>query len=311
MSLRVIRLYPLYLLGSTVGLVRVRHRSRCLALRRREPLRARDRHDPRLGHRPLPADCPAWSLLLEMVASAAYGVLAKIGTSTMLVAINSASGLGLIALSLAQPDHTLDSAGLSDPCRAASSGLPSRFRPASSFGTSSIERRLAREPSQAGGVRVPHPVDDPCDPPGTARAIVRPVLELGAILVAFPVLVFAMLRYEPSGLALRMCATLGAISYPIYVLHEPLSRLVGGSSFGSQVSRAMERNRFPDGTRRRQRLDRSRLRSSGTRPFDGASQKLRRHGRPSAREALQAPRRPTPPASTRQPAAPSPRGGGR
>ncbi len=227
MSLRVIRLYPLYVLASVVGLVALAIDPAAYPWSAASLVALAIAMIPVSANDLYPLCCPAWSLLLEMVASAAYGVLAKIATPIMLVAIIAASGIGLVALCLAQPSHSLD---FGWTLGSMPGGL---VRVAFSFATGVLLRHLFdRTPASLAGparqtamtfvillaivaILVARPSES-----------VRPFLELGAILLAFPVLVFAMLRYEPSGLALRMSAWLGAISYPFYVLHTPLAQII-------------------------------------------------------------------------------------
>lgn len=240
MGLRVIRLYPLYLVGSAFGLAAMfvdpaasPWPAPVLAALASVLL-------PIMGPDLYPLDCPAWSLFLEMIANLVFGLFAKVGTPTQLVAIIMACGLGLVALCIAQPDHSLD---VGWTLRSLPSGL---VRVGFSFAMGVLLRHLLeRTPAASAGSTVQTMAVCAillavvailvARPTGAAR----PFLELGAILVAFPALVFAMLRWEPSGIARRLSAGLGALSYPLYILHAPMAQLtdlaIRRADFGPQA----------------------------------------------------------------------------
>jgi len=57
-----------------------------------------------------------------------------------------------------------------------------------------------------------------------------PAYDLLLALIAFPILVVFAARASYSGPAARMCLALGRLSYPLYLVHWPVYRMVQGTS---------------------------------------------------------------------------------
>lgn len=54
----------------------------------------------------------------------------------------------------------------------------------------------------------------------------RPFYDWGVVVAAWPLLMVLWVRLQPQGRAERACSLLGKLSYPAYVLHVPVGRLV-------------------------------------------------------------------------------------
>lgn len=57
-------------------------------------------------------------------------------------------------------------------------------------------------------------------------ASLMPFYDVLAVSIGFPLLVYAGMRYQPSGSLASACQFLGVISYPIYIVHSPLAELL-------------------------------------------------------------------------------------
>lgn len=166
----------------------------------------------------VPFGGPSWSLLFELIASAAFATWlrrpGRAGLPLFLLAL-----AGLIALVLAAGRiGLLGTQGYL--------GVPGGlFRMAVSFaiGVVLFRRGLAdrfpRLPVAAaivaGGALC-------CLPLGDA-----PVFDLLCVFVLFPLVICLGAQPLTSATAVRVCTLLGALSYPVYLLHLPVSRMVG------------------------------------------------------------------------------------
>jgi peptidoglycan/LPS O-acetylase OafA/YrhL len=68
-----------------------------------------------------------------------------------------------------------------------------------------------------GALLLAHP------PPG-----LKPLYDFAAVTLAFPLLIYIALWFQPTRACARICGFLGAISYAVYTLHAPLGDLVQG-----------------------------------------------------------------------------------
>lgn len=234
---RLIRLYPLYLLGSLLGLIPVAAALLGLlpsALATPLPLvlLAAALLLPLVSEPNLfPLNSPAWSLFFELGANLAYAAVLRYLGSALLAAIMLVSALGLALALQADPER----------------GLHGGYSPATLhlglwrvgygfFAGVALLRYFnsgSRAPLRRGtrawlcgalvlacllAVLLARP-----------SAALRPWFDLAAVTVAFPLLIYLAMGCRLAGRAARACALLGAISYPLYVLHVPLGRLVNGA----------------------------------------------------------------------------------
>jgi peptidoglycan/LPS O-acetylase OafA/YrhL len=230
MLIRLVRLYPFYLLGSLIGLVPV------LAARAGLPaqglqgdlswtLAAAILMVPALsGDDLFPLDTPAWSLFFELAANFLYALVLRHLGGRLLWTLILLCAAGLV-LSLAMtPGHTLHG-GFSSATLSVGA-----FRVGFSFfaGVALYRRFRGARPAGAGGravllVGVLVAVLA-ASPPAPLRA----VYEFVAVTVVFPLLLGVAMRCPLSGQGARWAAVLGTLSYPVYVLHVPVARLLNG-----------------------------------------------------------------------------------
>ncbi|MDQ1831440.1 acyltransferase family protein [Massilia scottii] len=230
---RLIRMYPLYFLGSAVGLLPV-----IAAMLGLVPssitaplplvLLAAGLMLPLVSEPNLfPLNSPSWSLFFELAANLAYAALLRHLNGMLPAALMLACACGLALAVQADPGAGLHG-GFSPETMAV--GL---YRVGYGFFAGVLLlrqfRRATRAPVAGGGLRA-----------GLCGALLlalllarpspalRPWFDFMAVTMAFPVLVYVAMGCRMTGRAARACALLGAISYPLYVLHVPLGRLVNG-----------------------------------------------------------------------------------
>lgn len=241
MLIRLIRLYPFYLLGSAIGLAPV------LAARAGLPAQALQGDPawtlvaaalmlPTLSGAPsgadlFPLNTPAWSLFFELAANLFYALMLRHLNGRLLLALILLCGVGLVVSVAGAPGHTLHG-GFSTATLSVGA-----FRVGFSFflgvalyrrfSAATDEARL-RPPLPAGvravllvGALVAALVVSP--PPS-----LRGVYELLAVMVLFPWLLDVGMRCPLSGRGARWAAVLGTLSYPVYLLHVPVARLLNG-----------------------------------------------------------------------------------
>ncbi len=227
MRLRLIRLYPLYILGSAIGLVVMAWFGRLSAF---DPASAGDISRsaagavfmvPYLG--PVktlilfPLNGPAWSLLLEVLANLAYAVFARRLSTRALTAICVVSGLVLSGAAL--HDQTLN---LGYQAHRLWVGVA---RVSFSFSLGVVIFRFYRAGRLPVVVLGPMPVMA-----GACALLLLPSLgnlpglfAAAVVLVGFPTLMIAAVQARAPGPRLaRMFGLSGEISYPLYAIHGPL-----------------------------------------------------------------------------------------
>ena len=236
MLIRLIRLYPFYLLGSVLGLVPV------LAARSGLPaqglpgdlswtLSAAALMLPTLSGADLyPLDTPAWSLFFELVANLFYALILRSLSGRLLWILMLLCAAGLALVLGVTPGHSLHG-GFSPATLAV--GV---FRVGFSFFAGVALYRHGHDVGNAAvstgtgartraivlvGMAV---VLLAASPPAPLRAI----YELVAVTVLFPSLIGLAMRSPLSGSDARRAAMLGTLSYPVYVLHVPVARTLNG-----------------------------------------------------------------------------------
>lgn len=223
-EMRLVRLYPLYLLGLLLGLGRA-----LKAINGRAPLAPSGRTlaietaanalllpSPLPGGGTFPLNTPSWSLSLEVAVNilfAAYLVTARRAVVAMVCAVGAAA----IVYGALLHGH-LD---LGWPWNSYLVGVGRTL-----FGFC-IGVLLARRPPKtqhrhstiAGFVQIAMLAVILSIDPGTAW---RGVFDLVAVLAVFPAMVWMAARTAVTGAAARLGGFLGDLSYPLYAIHYPI-----------------------------------------------------------------------------------------
>ena len=229
--IRVVRLYPLYALGvilSVLALALGSDPEKAYWLPRLLPLAVflLPNIFSFAGTQPFPLNGPSWSLFLELWVNIVYGRFIAVFTTRKILLIMAFSAAGLAAGEYLSKRHNLDF-GWSKK-----SLIFAFFRVGYSyFGGVLIYRVSAANrlsvitmnPSLAacallvimGALLMSAP-----------SARVQPFFDLFCVTTIFPLIVYAALRFQPTGLTKTICTFLGAISYPAYAIHEPLGSLI-------------------------------------------------------------------------------------
>jgi peptidoglycan/LPS O-acetylase OafA/YrhL len=240
MGLRLIRLYPLILLGMLLGALWPAIQLATGARGAPEPgdfavnlvrglFLIPDNYAIGRGDSIFPLNGPTWSLFFELLANLAYALAGRHMTMRVLAAIVAVSGAVLVWLSF---HGGVDVGGLP---RNMLGGIP---RTAFGFfGGALLFRGLTA--AGARGWRMPA---IPAPFVTTAVLLVallavpsrfNPGFALFAIMIAFPLLVAVAAAPGPAkGHGARFCKLAGDLSYPVYVLHYPVYVLIGGLGLG-------------------------------------------------------------------------------
>lgn len=242
MALRLIRLYPLILLGLLLGALwpaiqlamgaRGAPNPADFALNLvRGLFLIPDDHAIGRGDSIFPLNGPTWSLFFELVANLAYALIGRRLSMRVLGAIVAVSGAIMVYLAF---HGGLDVGGLP---RNALGGVP---RTAFGFFGGVLLFRTLAAAAQRGW----RPPALPAPFLITAVALVallstpsrfawNPYFNLFTILIAFPLLVtLAAAPGVARGHGAKLCKLAGDLSYPIYVLHYPIYVLIGGLGLG-------------------------------------------------------------------------------
>jgi peptidoglycan/LPS O-acetylase OafA/YrhL len=161
-----------------------------------------------------PLNSPAWSLSVEMIGNLVYGIVARTVSNATLVVLTAlgALGLGMIVYRA----HSLD-VGVD-----ASNALGGYVRFAFSFPLGVLfyrHYRASRLP------RLPMAWPFVLAMAACVFAGLLPLAGVGdliAVLVIFPLLLLASLSREPAPRTAAAFAFVGALSYPLYIVHHPL-----------------------------------------------------------------------------------------
>lgn len=168
-----------------------------------------------LGGQAYPADNPIWSLFFEIIANALYAVRVR-ARRALWAAATLASAL-VLALA-AWRWGSIANFGFNDPATFLL-GVPRVLVPFA-LGVLVYRQRFHR-----------HCTGIPAWLPPLALALVlgfgaRPawIFDLAAVLVAFPLIVLAAAGSRVPGWGARLTSIAGELSYPVYLIHQPILR---------------------------------------------------------------------------------------
>lgn len=224
MRIRMIRFYPLYLLGFLIGIVDVAYRmfsgdggawsgiGLSLALiAGLFMLPSPSSSDGGL----YPMNTPSWSLGFEVAVNILYGFIHRWLTAKVLLVIIALSALGLLRYTLSYGSVNFgDSwetipAGIARVCYSFFAGvLVWRFR-----GSRSVSSMGALIIAAIVGLLLMVQVE-------------AAMFDLAMVMVGFPLIVWAAAQVEPGRRIAPAFIKLGLASYGVYVLHAPLGRII-------------------------------------------------------------------------------------
>jgi peptidoglycan/LPS O-acetylase OafA/YrhL len=230
MALRYIRLYPLYVVGTALGVV-----AYCL---RPDPAVSLGKAllwsllllpTPAVLTAPLlPLNVPGWSLVSELAVNLLWAVLGFKLTTRRVAVFTVGSAMVMAMGALLSRGHTIALGFQLDQ-------LPFGMARAVLSFTIGIMlfRRLQQRPAMRKGGALPALML------GIVALLFVPALggvprfvyDMAVITIAFPCVVYVAAQLRPGDRMTRLCAFLGAISYGVYAIHDPLSNVIDGCGF--------------------------------------------------------------------------------
>ena len=225
---RLVRIYPLYLLGTLIGasaslLQPGLHAGDLVSRLGLALLLLPDLASPVL----YPLNNPAWSLFFELCANLVYAVLLRYRLRVPPALLVVLSALALAALVIQAPSQALDIGWTRQTVLA---GFPrvgfSFFAGVLLYRAFASRQHPHAVPSRAVPSWLPLTVITAAliASPGPG---LRPWYDLAVAMLAFPAAVYATLACRPAAWLARACALGGLLSYPVYALHVPLAALLG------------------------------------------------------------------------------------
>lgn len=223
--IRLVRIYPLYLFGFTLGVVAITWSH--ARLEGGLPLSLVDGLLllPTLSGVLFPFNMPSWSLSVELFGNLAYAAALRWLDDRMLMIVMAACAAGMAAVLWLSPRHLLDM-GVT---RVLFYVGYVRFGYAFCAGVLLYRCFMRyRGPRYA---RVSSPIAwlvllcVAAVLMGAPPPKIAPWYDFFAVVLAFPLLILWGMHYRAAGLHARVFDALGLLSYPIYVLHDPLMKM--------------------------------------------------------------------------------------
>ncbi len=229
--LRVVRVYPLYLLGVAISVAVLLYTGEYRLGELIPFLSLAAFILPNLfiaapGTKPnlFPLNGPSWSLFLELAANLFYAAMLPRLTRRWIVAVMAVSALGLVGSVAVFPRHSLNFGFTlySLPggfCRVGYSFFAGvllardlTYRPVASRSSAVMPYVIL---AIVGAILAAEPSD-----------ALLPYYDLIAVTLVFPALIALGVLFQPNGAGTRLFVILGQVSYPLYMLQGPLSGVI-------------------------------------------------------------------------------------
>jgi peptidoglycan/LPS O-acetylase OafA/YrhL len=233
--IRVARIYPLYFFGTALMLITVlgfyqAHPDAHLAVH--TAFAAVLIPNPSIGTVAFfPLNVPAWSLFLELAVNIFYASLLRYLNTRAMLAIMLLSALGMAGCLIEVRPHSL-SLGWKNLGWHGFGMIGGLCRVGYSFFAGVLLYRIysKRRFVQPMGALAKHA---PWAILATVAALLmaappvglQPYFDFVSVVALFPAVIYVALWFQPTGIAARLCKTLGALSYAVYAIHYPLGIL--------------------------------------------------------------------------------------
>jgi peptidoglycan/LPS O-acetylase OafA/YrhL len=241
LTIRITRLYPLYFLGLCLGVVSalITAQYSNLALANHILLSLLMLPNPDVTEALFPLNGPSWSILYEVAINIVYFLFLRAVTGKALLSVLVITAAAMTFWAFAGATHSLDAGyHIQDfywgACRITFSFYMGIFLFRNS--AQSASRTAPRSDNRVAWILIVAAVITLVS--GTS-VILRPAYDLLAVTCIFPVLIYLGLQLRPTGMTATLLRLGGIISFPVYVLHYPLSRIVESAyafAFGASIS---------------------------------------------------------------------------
>ncbi|MDB5774908.1 MAG: acyltransferase [Herbaspirillum sp.] len=226
--IRILRLYPLYVLGTGIGIVAAM--TGVIWFPHSLPFNAV------LGLLFIPSiqsvslfpfNGPAWSLSAELAVNLFYGATVRMLSDVRVMLLMAASALSILGFLYFGHAHSLD-AGFDRHAF-----YLAYLRVGYSFMAGVLLYRLfarrhdmSAPPIVNNGIAILAMAGLTAILMASPPKAAVPYFDFFAVTIGFPLLVLIGMRYQPGAHLARACKLLGAVSYPIYIVHAPLTEFV-------------------------------------------------------------------------------------
>lgn len=225
LKIRLLRLYPLYFLGTCAGIVAAVYGATPLNGSLSLAAAFGFLLLPTLYSRALfPLNGPAWSLSTELIVNLLYAWKIRYLSNRVLLSIMAFCICCLMVFTIIWPTHNFDAGFMRNTY------YVSFLRVGFSFAAGVV---LYRWYVNKGVDVVFNNRKTILSIVGvmlllcaTPPRIVLPAYDALAVAIGFPLLVYAGMRFQPTGFMASLCKFLGVVSYPIYIIHSPLSEYI-------------------------------------------------------------------------------------
>ena len=223
---RIIRLYPLFIIGVAFGVVKAA--SKALSADPTAPslpaiaislvLEAFMLPSPFMGEELFPLNGPAWSLFFELIINCIFAVLFVKLRSAWLYAICVLSGAVLAYATL-----RYGSLNIGWGWTTSWAGFA---RVTFSFCAGMLVARHGIAPSSKSGLFILPIIGLVIWLVMPVNSALRPIFDIASALLISPLLLVVGIALPPSTIFNRLCGFLGDISYPLYAIHFPILSVV-------------------------------------------------------------------------------------